>query len=545
MFASHNPFAILQASTRDRKARLNELADEAALLGDHDAAIHARNVLSNPRTRLAAEVGWFPGLSPKRIAATLNQISQGHVPALDGFNPLSCANFLVQTLGSRFAEGPEELREALEALAAHVEDIDADSVLQVINEDRQAAGLPLMADSSLVEAELNERIRHYERAATALLEDLPSATMVAVYEALVSDSTDEGETAGYRLINAVVDSYELKASGFLADEATRIKSLLEEVQAAADAHAPVARVRASIRNIIEALRAWDRVAQPVQLAYKSRGLDHGDSKDLASEVLSLAIHLNNEHDYFDEAKILGEALQELFSEVVALSERVDENVETFSGNVAHRFEAQREDARSKAEFERAISYETEFGLIFRDKFRISAAGFDYKGSLIPLEQVSGVRWGGVRRYRNGIYTGTDFYFCYGTATTTVLLQPKEHQYQAIVQRAWRAVCVRILLSWIDHWRKGGTINVAGVTVSDDGLVLRRSRLFKDDETRFFSWFDVTKGSHNGNLNFVGKSDKKFSAQFSFKDGWNVHILDFAVDKIWEGKASKLSKIFES
>ena len=87
------------------------------------------------------------------------------------------------------------------------------------------------------------------------------------------------------------------------------------------------------------------------------------------------------------------------------------------------------------------------------------------------------------------------------------------------------------------------MNIAGVDVSDDGLILRRSRFLKEDEVRFFSWFDVTKGSHNGNLNFTGKSEKKFSISFSFKDNWNVHILDFAVDKIWEGKARKLSKIF--
>src|SRR3546814_14228977 len=77
MNASDNPFAILKASTRDRKVRLNELADEAALYGDHDAAVNARNILSNPRTRLAAEVAWFPGLSPKRITLTLEPIARG------------------------------------------------------------------------------------------------------------------------------------------------------------------------------------------------------------------------------------------------------------------------------------------------------------------------------------------------------------------------------------------------------------------------------------------------------------------------------------
>src|SRR3546814_9865132 len=98
MNASDNPFAILKASTRDRKVRLSELADEAALYGDHDAAVNARNILSNPRTRLEAEVAWFPGLSPKRITLTLEHIARGGYPVLDGFNALSSANFIVEAL---------------------------------------------------------------------------------------------------------------------------------------------------------------------------------------------------------------------------------------------------------------------------------------------------------------------------------------------------------------------------------------------------------------------------------------------------------------
>src|SRR3546814_8937953 len=91
--------------------------------------------------------------------------------------------------------------------------------------------------------------------------------------------------------------------------------------------------------------------------------------------------------------------------------------------------------------------------------------------------------------------------------------------------------IRILLGWMEGWSKGRKVTIAGVEVSDDGLVLRRSRFLKEDETRFFTWFEVSKGAHNGFLNFYGKSDKKFTTSFSYKDDWNVHIFDFAIDKI--------------
>lgn len=543
MIASENPFAILKASTRDRKAHLNELADEAALHGDHEAAVNARNILSNPRTRLAAEVAWFSGLSPKRITLTLEQIAQGGAPALTGFNALSCANFLVETLEACAKGGSAELQEGIETLAFHVENIDVDHVLQAINEDRQAAGLPTVTDPSLVEAEINERVKHFERTATGLLEELPSMEMVEVYEGLISDSTNEGEDVGHRLIDALIDSYELKASSFLSEEADRIAGLVEKAKAAADKHVSEKQVRASVNEIIGALRTWDQVAQPIQLAYKSRGLTHDESKDLAFTARGLGIHLFNKHDYLDDAKLMSEAIQELFSEVASVSDKVEEDIDALDDFAIERAEKEKNEAKNEAEFAREITYNTEFGLIFKDKFRISPEGFDYKGSLIPLDRVTGVRWGAVKKSTNGIPTGTDYYFGYSTKSSSVLLQPNEQQYQAIIQRAWRAVCIRILLGWMEDWSKGRKVNIAGVEVSDDGLVLRRSRFLKEDETKFFTWFEVSKGAHNGSLNFYGNPDKKFTSSFSYKDGWNVHILDFAIDKIWEGKASKLSKIF--
>lgn len=543
MKASENPFAILIASTRDRKPRLNELAEEAALHGDHDAAINARNILSNPRTRLEAEVAWFPGLSPKRITLTLDHLAKGGYPALDGFNALSSANFLAEALGACFRGGPSGLREAIEALASHVENIDVDDVLQAINEDRQAAGLPIVTNPSLVEAEINERVKHYERTATALLEDLPTLQMVEVYDALISDATNEGEDAGHRLIDALIDSYELKASSFLSEEADRIRSLIEKARTAADRHVSEKQVRASVDEIVGALRTWDRVAQPIQLAYKSRGVDHDESQELAFAARGLGIHLFNKHDYLEDAKLMSEVIQELFSEVVAVSDKVEEDIEALENIAIGRAEWQKNKAENEAELAKEITYSTEFGIIFKDTFRISPEGFDYKGSLIPLDQIIGVRWGAVRNSTNGIHTGTDYYFGYGTKSSSVLLQPNQHQYQDIIQRAWRAVCIRILLGWMEDWSKGRKVPIAGVEVSDDGLVLRRSRFLKEDETKFFTWFEVSKGAHNGFLTFYGKPDKKFTTSFSYKDDWNVHIFDFAIDKIWEGKASKLSKIF--
>src|SRR3546814_2683609 len=126
---------------------------------------------------------------------------------------------------------------------------------------------------------------------------------------------------------------------------------------------------------------------------------------------------------------MSEAIQELFSEVVAVGDRVDEDIEALEGIAIERAERQKNEAENEAEFAREITYSTEFGLIFKDKFRISPEGIDYKGSLIPLDQITGVRWGAVKKSTNGIPTGTDYYFGYGKKTSSVLMQPNQHQYQ--------------------------------------------------------------------------------------------------------------------
>lgn len=545
MHANENPFTVLKASTRDRKARLIELAEEAELHGDHEAAIAARNALGNPRTRLAAEIAWFPGLSPARVKRTLEQIESGSHPDLTGMSSLCRANFGIEALRLCATGEQEGLKEAVMQISNSVEEIDSEDVLLAINEDRQVAGVPAITDISLVEVEIAERLRHFERTITAQLEELPTKRMVACYEALVSWSTNDGEDEGQRLIEALVDSYELKAGSFLESEAERIQALITSAQASADRHVPERQVRASVNEIISALQGWDMVAQPIQLAYKSRGLNHAGSSQLAVSARGLAIHLFNEHDYLEDATLLSEALQELFAEVASVSDRIQDDIEALENIAFERAEKAREEEEDEAQFAREITYETSFGTVIKDRFRISPDGFDHKGRLIPLEKISGVRWGMVRNSINGVPSGTDYYFGYGTPSEFTDLRPNERQYEEIIKRAWRAVCIRILLQWMQDWSRGKAVRIGNVEVSDGGLVLSRSRFFSESEKQFFQWSDMTKTAANGSLSFRGRSDSRFSEQFSYKDTWNIHIFDFAIDKIWEGKAGKLSKIFGS
>lgn len=543
MKLTENPFHVLNASPRDRKSRLYELTDEAALHGDQEAATNARNVLSNSRTRLAAELSWFPGLSPSRVERALGQIHNGEIPGKEGMTPLCHANLLAEALGIYANEGAASLCDGIQLLSTQVEAFDVESIVVSLNEDRQVAGIPLLTDSALVEEELNARVRHFERVATSLLEDLPTQVMVETYEKLISDDTFEGELEADRLISSLLDSYELKASAYLNSEAESIVEMIDAATEASDSSATEKQIRARVVEIIQALEAWDKVAQPIQIARMSSGRNHDESHNLAVHARSLAIHLFNNHDYLDISKLLSDALHDLFVEVASITDRIKGDVEALDDFVVARADSAQKELQDKAEFAREITYETAFGTIFKDKFRISPDGIDYKGRLSPFDTISGVRWGAVRKSVNGIPSGTEYHVGYGSSAWSVALQPNERQYNEIIQRMWRAACIPILINWMDDWAKGRAVRIEGVEVTDDGLVLTRERFFKENEKKFFPWGDLTKSSGNGFLKFYGKSDKAFTTTFSYKDGWNVHIFDFAIDKIWEGKASKMSKIF--
>ena len=62
-----NPFNILNATQRDSRHRIMELAEERSLVSDTDECMEARAELTNPRKRISAEIAWLPGVAPERV----------------------------------------------------------------------------------------------------------------------------------------------------------------------------------------------------------------------------------------------------------------------------------------------------------------------------------------------------------------------------------------------------------------------------------------------------------------------------------------------
>lgn len=332
-----NPFHILNASPRDNRRRIMELADERSLLLDSSECMEARSDLTNPRKRLSAEVAWLPGIGPKRVGEVLSLIesSPKDLLAVDNLSSIARANLLASGLARLPDHNADDVAEWILEISWAFEDLDPEELSVIINEERVVSGFPEVSDLSAVESEIQERRRHYRQVIKSALDNLSPKELVEAVTVAVESATDDGEEHGPILIADLIDSYEVEAQGFLDKEEGNIRALVEKLRAAVDAERPDSTLAPIVNQLIQVVKNWDTVAQPIQVSTKSRGLDHDASHRVAGLVRGLAIHMFNEHGKLDFSQQLTNMLQEVFAEVGEVAERTAEDADAL-GEIAER-----------------------------------------------------------------------------------------------------------------------------------------------------------------------------------------------------------------
>lgn len=326
------PFAILGANVRDDRKRIVELAEERSLDRDHDVCQVARSDLTSPRARLSAEMSWLPGVSPRKASQLIDSLLQdpmalrkeSALPTLAHLNLLGAVFEAVDD-----GQDAEDLAAFIQEMAYLVEELSPDDVLRDINEDRAVSGFPQITTLDQIEIELGERRRYYRNAIKDALDRLPPSTLVKVMIETVNAATIGGEAHAPGLVDDLVDSYELETQGVLQKEAENVHKLIEAAKNS------VASDKAAVKPLVDKLctvtHNWDRIAQPIQLSAKARGIDHEPSRELAWAIRGLAIDLFNNHDMLSQAQRLTNLLQELFYEVPDVLERVGQDADALAG----------------------------------------------------------------------------------------------------------------------------------------------------------------------------------------------------------------------
>ena len=510
-------------TTRDDRRRIVELAEEKSLELDHDVCQKARSDLTNPRTRLSAEIAWLPGVSPRRASQLVEGLLHDALAVREesGLPTLAHLNLLAAAFEAVDSEhDAEDLASFIQEVAYLVDEIDPEDVLRDINEDRAVSGFPEVRALDQIEAELAERKRYYRSAIKDALDRLPPTTLVQVMTDTVEGVTLGGEDHAPELIDDLVDSYEVETQGFLQKEAENVHKL---IKAARDsANSGEAAVKPYVDKLDAVARNWDKVAQPIQLSAKARGIDHEASRDLAYEIRSLAIDLFNTHDMLTQSQRLTGLLQELFAELPEVSERVEQDADA----LADIFHERKQAVARRDEWAREITYRAEIGVMFKDTLSISPDGISWKGQSFSLDSITRVRWGGVRHSVNGVPTGTTYTIAFGDKRSEAVVElKKEDIYSKFIDKLWRAVCVRLLGEMLEALKDGRDLYFGDALLHDDGITLVKHKFLGANERVRCTWGQVQIWNADGSFCIGSKDDMKTNVGISYIHVANTHILE--------------------
>lgn len=319
-----NPFHILGATTRDNRHRIMELEEERSLLSDSDECRAARETLINPRKRISAEVAWLPGVDPETSAEVLRHLDAPNQNFLNitGLNHIARANLLVSGL-SRLSNLPSaNLVEWILTIAQASETTNSETVCAILNEDRRVSGFPEITDLSAIEDEIRNQKGYYSQALTSVLENLSVNARARIMTSLLETSTSNGRYQCPILIRDLIPAYELSAQDSLEQYKRIIETQDDRLRVMVDAENTDIAMQPIVDQLIQAVKEWDTLAQPIQLSRRSTGQRHNASIEIAWRVQNLAIYLFNEYLQYDFSLQLLNMLLDVFAEVPEIVERI-------------------------------------------------------------------------------------------------------------------------------------------------------------------------------------------------------------------------------
>ncbi len=537
-----SPFWLLGVTVRDDRRRIVELAEQRSLESSPEICQKSRSDLINPRTRLASEIAWLPGVSPRKAEHLVRLLDQDlqAIRSESGLPTLAHANLMAAAFEVMGEISPQQVSTYINQLASLVEYCSEEDVRRDINEDRAISGFPEIKSAEAVHEELNNRKRYFRDVVKASLNRMSSNHLIEVMTLTVDSATNHGASHAPKLIDDLVDSYEVESQVFLQSEAENVTKL---IQAARDAAGAGESAVSPIIDRLEAVaRNWDKVAQPIQLSAKARGIDHSPSRDLAFSIRSMGIDLFNEHDMLIQSQRITDLLHDLFAELPEIVERVEQDVEALEGIFRDRNKA--EDQRKTWADE--ITYEAEVGLLLKDTLKISPEGLQWKQRVYPLDAITRVRWGGVRHSMNGIPTGTNFTIAFGDNRSEAVVElRREATYHKFIDKLWRAVGVRLLTDLLDAVKTGRQISIGGAIIEDSNVTLTKHRLLGANERVRLEWHQVHVWSADGSFYIGAKDDKKTYAVASYIHTANAHVLEQVIRMFFKTAKPRLSSLLET
>lgn len=531
-----NDFWVLGVTVRDSFARVIEAANDPLLSSDPERAERARICLTNPKARIDAEVSWLPGVAPGRARQLVEALGDDRLEPheVDGLPALARTNVLVAALETRDVRGASTLADTILKILEAANTIEAAQVLSGLNEDRAVARIPIIrTEADLVDALERQMGRHVD-AIVERLDAAPTDQLIEAMTHLVEQALAQDLGTSSEILQALVAAYESRALEFLQSEAATIRGLAEAMLrngAKGEAH-----LAPAVKRLGQLIAGWDEVAQPIQLMRQALGDGHGMSRDLAHDIRSTAVDLNNDHGLSGAAAAITEILAIHFREISELRHKFDED--------AVALEDIRTSGMRSAE-PAEPPYVATIGLL-RSPLRLEGDHLNWSGETYKLSAVDRVRWGGTRHSVNGIPTGTTYTISIGAGGRRAHIETRSKDvFQNVTRRLWRACAVRISIAMMETLRAGKMVRVGGISCTDTQVALMKDRFLSSPDVKMFPWSDVMAWSDSGEFFVASKSEPKFRAKASFQNDDNTHMLSNLCEMALSKRIYCLSKVLDS
>lgn len=465
--------------------------------------------------------------------------------SLKGVNPLARCNALASYLEHHEPKEESQIISLLLEIAQNFDRIDYLSLLTVINEDRQIAKIPLIQDIDSIKEEIQNRGEYITGVMKNSLNFVKAPDNVLTE--IINKTISNGKQDPPKLIEELTDKYQIEVQNYLDQLADQIRNIITNIQ-----EEPKKAFKYQMPTLTKYLKAWDQIAQPIQLVQQSKGMDDPHSKELAGYLRDLALGLNNSHGMYSEAGQLVSLATEIFKELPQFAEKFSDDLKVYVDNAMRKAQSKGEENQWRAE----CSMDVEFGTIFKKRLTITSELIRFKNEQIPTNEVTQVRWGATvtKDTINHITTGVTYSYSIwiGSYQKTIYIEPSdENLYNTIVDRLWKTVCVRLLTDTLKRLSEGEIIQFGNdmVTVSKEGVFLHKfvnkgGVIFKKvvQEASLYKWEDLAISNGNGTFIVESSADKNIRAELSYRDVNNVHILEAVMRFLWkDGNYQKLRR----
>ncbi len=542
-----NPFFLLNASVRDDSRRLIELSEKRSLFVNPQKCNEARIILTNPRQRLMAEIAWLPGVSPSKARNLINQAREGHYflfETIEGLSALSACNLLALSISFVKVEEVDEsgIKNCIQMLIKKFEAVDIEDLLHLINEDRGVAGFPAVQSEDIITQAL---VEHRGFLVTTLIEwlDKLNEPDLALTE-VATELTKNGEYQAPLLLEELTAKYQIEVAQHLNQLKEHILKLKGSIEKLLTNNERPDNLLTHINRLEQLLRQWDRIAKPIQLIAKTRGIDEEASTNLAAQVRNLSIFLANSFSHHEYALRLSLLMAELFSEIPQLSAHVEEDIITLQGILENKERVNAETRVEKEKWEQEIALDIMIG---KDKLTIDAENLTYLGPgwrySVRTDEVDRVRWGVFKQYTNALRTGRYFTFWVGSPKRTIEIEcvrflesesTVRKRYEIILEKLWKAVCGRLVGQTLSRLSSGEKLRYGNVVVDKEGVLLPKYKfLGLSSEPVHYPWEELTISSGAGYFKISAAKEKNYYAQLSYRDIDNVHILEAIMRFLWK------------